>query len=129
MATCKNCIHCEACEAVLDAAALFSDEIEEMLSAIMCPNFADKTRFVELPCKVGDVVWYLNPVHEICEALVENVEFNIHTNPQTWISVKYCSEWFGEHRRKGRIDMLLNKTVFLTREEAEAAIAERTGEK
>lgn len=48
MKACKDCIHYEACKAVLDAAGLFSDEIEETLNAIKCPNFADKSRFIEL---------------------------------------------------------------------------------
>ena len=60
MGTCKDCLHYEACQAVLDAAGFFSDDIEEILNAIKCPNFADKSRFEELPCKVGDTVYYLN---------------------------------------------------------------------
>lgn len=56
MATCKDCIHNEACKAVLDAAGFFSDDIEEILNEIKCPNFADKSRFVELPCAVNSRV-------------------------------------------------------------------------
>ena len=56
MATCKDCLHNEACNAVLDAAGFFSDDIEEILNAIKCPNFADKSRFVELPCAVNSRV-------------------------------------------------------------------------
>ena len=114
---CETCAHKNICRYY---------EPDEECSA--CNQFLNKSRFVELPCGVGDKVWYLNPVHEICEALVESVEFNIYTNPQIWISVKYYSELFGEHRRKGRIDMMLNKTVFLAREEVEAAQAERRNE-
>lgn len=128
MATCKDCLHYEACKAVLDLAGFFSDDIEEMLNAIKCPNFADKSRFVELPCKVGDKVWYLNAINEICEAVVTCVKFNIYTKPQIWISIKYYSELCGEHTHTSRIDMALNKTVFLTREEVEAALAERRNE-
>jgi hypothetical protein len=127
MATCKDCLHYEACKRFNEIRTNVIDESKRGAENL-CELYADKSRFVELPCKVGDTVWYLNPVHEICEALVESVEFNLYTNPQTWISVKYYSEWFGEHRLKSRIDMLLNKTVFLTREEAEAALAERRNE-
>ena len=125
MATCENCLHYQACRKFNEIRTNVINKSERGAENL-CELYADKSRFVELPCKVGDTVWYLNPMDEICEALVENVEFNIYTNPQTWISVKYYSEWFGEHRRKGRIDMLLNKTVFLTREEAEAALKEMT---
>ena len=114
---CEKCLHRNVCG--------FYEPDEECGA---CNHFADKSRFVELPCKVGDTVWVLNPIDEICEALVEKVELNLYTNPQTWICFRYYSKLVGAHTYKSRIDMALNETVFLTREEAEAALAERMKE-
>ena len=127
MTTCKDCLHNHVCalwraQEGQDAKSWSDSDDWD------CDYFADKSRFVELPCKVGDVVWYLNVINEICEAVVTCVEFNIYTKPQIWISIKYYSELCGEYAYTSRIDMALNKTVFLTREEAEAALAERMNE-
>lgn len=44
MANCKECIHCAVC-------GFDDDEIEY---TTLCSFFKDRSRFVELPCKVGD---------------------------------------------------------------------------
>ena len=113
MTTCKDCIHYEACKAVLDAAGFFSDDIEEILNAIKCPNFADKSRFVELPCKVGDVVYWYNILGEIIEAKIKKNVFCAKIESGFEYDIGYDE---------------IGKTVFLTREEAEAALAERRNE-
>lgn len=110
MATCKDCLHYEACKAVLDAAGFFSDDIEEMLNAIKCQNFADKSRFAELPCKVGDTVCWYSRSGEIIEAKIIKNGFCAKIESGFEYDIGY-----GE----------IGKTVFLTREEAEAALAER----
>lgn len=76
MATCKDCIHYEACQAVLDAAGFFSDDIEEILNEIKCENYADKYRFVEPPCKVGDTVYWYNRFGGIVEAVIVKKRFH-----------------------------------------------------
>lgn len=127
MATCKNCIHCEACKEVLDVAGFFPDDIEEILNWIKCPNFTDKSRFVELPCKVGDTVYKLtrNKVKE-CEVVFIGISanekcsyFNFVENYEDGTFYKSHSMVFDE----------IGKTVFLTRKEAEAALAKRTEDK
>ena len=84
---------------------------------------ADKAgRLVVLPCKVGDTVWYITPSTEICEAQVIGIWLNVYTNPQMWLEIKYYSKFTGECEHKSRIDLMLDKSVFLTREEAEAVL-------
>lgn len=84
---------------------------------------ADKAgQLVILPCKVGDTVWYITPSTEICEAEVIGIWLNVYTNPQMWLEIKYHSKFTGEGEHKSRIDLMLGKIVFLTREEAEAAL-------
>lgn len=57
--TCKDCIHYEVCKqkyyhlyesySVLDA-----ENIESV-----CKSFKNKSKYIELPCKVGDEIWYI----------------------------------------------------------------------
>lgn len=76
----------------------------------------------------GDRVWFaLKGIDEVCKATVIRVEYNYFTYPQGWITVDYISSIVGKHEYKNRIDLMLGKTVFLTKEEAERALAERTG--
>lgn len=44
--TCKDCIHYEVC----------CDEYE-LAHAENCNNFKDKSKYIELPCKVGDRIY------------------------------------------------------------------------
>lgn len=79
-------------------------------------------RLVVLPCKNGDPVWYIFCSDELCEAKVVGVYLNSYTNPQLWLSIEFHSKFVGTHTIKFRVDLELGKTVFLTREEAEAAL-------
>ena len=97
------------------------DHIRDLLQA------EQDGRLVVLPCKVGDTVWYITPSTEICEAQVIGIWLNVYTNPQMWLEIKYYSKFIGECERKSRIDLMLDKTVFLTREEAEAALVQEGG--
>ena len=79
-------------------------------------------RCVVLPCKNGDKVWYITPQREVCEARVTGIWLNIYTNPQMWLEITYFSELTGQGEFKSRVDLVLNKTVFLNQEAAEAAL-------
>lgn len=80
------------------------------------------------PVKVGQTVYFLR-YNEVCEAKVIFMEINLFTDPQLWLSVEYYSLMFGTHTYKTRIDLMLGKIVFLTREEAEAELEKRRKEK
>lgn len=68
MASCKDCVHVEVCRyytnelAKANGIPLKVEEIEGLLECDDCENFQDRSRFVELPCRVGDKV-YFNNVH------------------------------------------------------------------
>ena len=49
MATCKECVHVAVCSYAQNS----NNEFEH------CANFRDRSRFVELPCKVGDFVYFI----------------------------------------------------------------------
>lgn len=127
MATCKDCIHYEACNEVLDVAGFFSDDIEEILNWIKCPNFADRSRFVELPCKIGQKLYDISefiddtPHPQMYELKADYITFYNKFPDRTGIGMT-IDDWEYNLSDFGKI-------VFRTKEEAEAAIAERTGEK
>lgn len=89
---------------------------------------------IELPCKVGDTVWsldnYCNDCHEYddyCHRGCKNPKYRLqeHTVRRIEITedvVYLCS--FDRHEMYGK----LGETVFLTRSEAEEALAQKEGE-
>ncbi len=83
---------------------------------------------IVLPVKVGQKVWFLYVnLDEVIEATVVEIAYNHFTSPQEWITIEYASPVIGKHTYTSRVDLMLGKTVFLTREEAEKALAEREG--
>lgn len=59
MANCKNCIHFEVCDggSSIDEFmehGTYTDGVEKE-----CECFKDRTRFVELPCRVGDNIFHI----------------------------------------------------------------------
>ncbi|MBQ8497821.1 MAG: hypothetical protein IJ489_10270 [Clostridia bacterium] len=79
------------------------------------------------PCKVGDTVYIVDGTTDgIVEGKITHFEFNIYTTPREWITVRGNYPFFGELEVKNRIDLLIGKTLFLTRGEAEKALAERS---
>ena len=124
MASCKDCIHQEAC---FDWCRGFELEPKK------CKHFKDKSRFVELPCKVGDVVYaifytgtpsqpsiYKSKVNEI--VIVDSSE-PYYNQPFIVLDVRLCDTLIRCKTSLGISDF--NKTVFLTREEAEKVLEER----
>ena len=73
------------------------------------------------PCEVGDTVYFLH-YGEILTATVISIETNYYTDPNLWLTIEYYSKSIGRNSYKSRIDLMLNKTVFLTKEEAERAL-------
>ena len=68
MATCKDCVHVDVCCSYLSTAynkcklATPDFKLLKNIECDECQHFQDRSRFVELPCKVGDKV-YFNNVH------------------------------------------------------------------
>ena len=125
MASCKDCVHVEVCcEKNLHVAVGMNiiprfkyKRIEQE-----CKDFKDRSRFVELPCRVGDKV-YFNNVHLryarviaiYIDASGGMFDLDITTNIATatgyehFINKDYTFEDIG-------------RRLFLTREEAEQAL-------
>ena len=125
MATCKECLHFEVCRMhYRQKCELAYDTQKEVNYAIkraekgspICEHFKDRSRFVELPCKVGDTLFV--PTRNFV------TEYKI-------VSFHVCGEgiWYRTNVIKGILTRLISdnvenigKTVFLTREEAEQAL-------
>lgn len=117
MATCKECIHYEVCRALC----------KSKKELVTCVVFRDRSRFVELPCKVGDRVYldnlhikYADVIGIYIDAFGGVFDLRICTNIplangfgyEYFISKDYTFEDIG-------------KRIFLTKEEAEQALKER----
>ena len=109
--TCKDCIHFDACENLYE---IHGDGLSG--ESHVCDYFADRSRFVELPCKVGDTLFV--PTRNLVS------EYKI-------VSFHVCGEgiWYRTNVIKGILTRLISdnveiigKTVFLTRKEAEQAL-------
>lgn len=104
---CEDCVHGQLCM----WRAFPQDPTEH------CQFFKDKSLFVELPCKVGDVVYTTN-----CSKVVPRVVKEICYNNKgiTYTSVlannKESKYWFSS--------TTIGKTVFLTKEDAEKKLKE-----
>lgn len=102
MATCKDCVHVEACENLMKHLSY---------TPVPCSLFKDRYRFVELPCKLGDTVYYFNSAGEIYSQKVSGFIVN-------FVGILVDSDiMFDSH--------LMGDRFFSTREEAEQALKER----
>ena len=110
---CADCLHYEACQSwVRHGTALWDDfhySVED------CPFYEDKSAWVHLPCKVGDAVYCFAP----CFGTDHNPKLKVVE--KEIVELKTIATVFGLNFD---IDSI-GKTIFLTREEAEKALAER----
>lgn len=121
MATCKECLHYCVCKAVADTGK-FALDTERYDQSERCPNFTDRSRFIELPCKVGDVVWVIvDGINTPLEAKVRIVHIQNSTIALS-LSVR---GYFPVIKTEDN----LGESIFLEKEEAEAALARKREEK
>lgn len=115
---CRDCLHFKAC---YEMATANGAEEFNTLFANKCEDFTDRSEWVHLPCKVGDMVyypWIYDGQCGIAFSEVESIKIYVNGLPiavvEDWGSdmpmpISFTVEDFG-------------KTVFLTREEAEKAL-------
>ena len=131
--TCKDCVHYVLCKDKwsYELIPIFATLSGRMQKTYMdgaedkCQAFKHKSRFVELPCEVGQTLYFLYD--------------NRYANkPDQTPKILETQDWYFDidkydisllprnvHGYKGVYHYYLNKTVFLSREEAEKALAER----
>ena len=122
MATCNDCIHDEACKSQVPRTFWDSKDF-----CVGCEHFKDKSRYIELPCKVGDIVWALWDVPNKTKYVVYCAEVK-----KICVSKKNCRLTtifllepldFRGRLKEYRLDEF-RKLFFLTYEEAEKKLKE-----
>lgn len=114
--TCKDCMHCEIClnkrkHHIVINGFLFYFECEDIEK--ICSTFKDKSKYIELPCKVGDTVYW------IC-----------HKGGKPYISEEIVQSIHCDVRKTLEFTLLnpnnkiLKSNVFLTKSEAEQKLKE-----
>lgn len=110
---CKSCLYYEICNAIGLVGI-------ESTKNIKCVRYKDRSRFVELPCKVGDTVYVIEDIAGEWKIIKDHIET---------IGIGYYADGVSLYQFDGiKIDGYFEdfgKTVFLTREEAEQALKER----
>ena len=111
--TCNDCIHYKVCKKtrIMNPSHNYAAE---------CNDYNDRSRFVELPCKVGDTVFVVEEIAEERKIIKDHVET---------IGIGYYADGVNIYQFDGiKTDGYFEdfgKNVFLTREEAEQALKER----
>jgi hypothetical protein len=117
MATCKDCIHNSVCSLWRAEEGQDAKLYAETLSG-GCAFFADKSRFVKLPIKVGDKA-FVPMLGHVITFIVERIELDSLEDVPT------MRMHHGKHLIWEVELSEVSKTVFLTREEAEAELIKR----
>lgn len=110
MANCAECVHVEVCKDYINA--VLGDVDESQMCGDDCEFYKGRSRFVELPCKVGDTIyWNLlgKPVED------EIVSITIYKN----VIRVFLKEGISFDIED------IGRMLFLSREEAEQELTER----
>lgn len=106
--TCKDCIHFEVC-----------CYVDRFLP--ICDSFKDKSKLIELPCSVGDIVYY-----PYAGKILEKKVTAYHRVYDARSGVQGIDWWYElDDDESETMDVdLIGKTVFLTKDEAEKKLEE-----
>lgn len=132
--TCKDCIHYDVCGNYTRNLCndCYWQHKEFRMSTEICDYFKDKSKYIELPCKVGDTVYsYCYEFGYILPYFVENINIGFLANDRTFISFEANSHADETDELLDDIDFDLEdigKTVFLTKETAEQKLKELLGD-
>lgn len=118
--TCKDCIHYDVCSDFMQYRADWNKHHNEVDK--VCDNFKDKSRFSELPCKVGDAVYIISHGRvKKCEVVFVGISADDKCSYFGFVE-NYADGSF--KRSYSMVFAVLGQSVFLTREEAEAKLKE-----
>lgn len=110
MTTCKDCVHFKACKNIYE---IHGDGLSE--DSHTCDYFKNHSRFRELPCSTSETLFVIEDSGEI---KMDKVETIVTVGYDEDFSQSLLDCYSGKHYYVKDI----GKTVFLTREEAEAAV-------
>lgn len=120
MANCKECIHYRICLEYLSFIA--KEKFDEPPfpaenAETTCEHFKDRTRIIDLPCKIGDTVYFIGK-HIYCDT-IDKISIEKLSDKDVFYRA-YC-----EQCRMPLEFEEFGKIAFLTQEEAERALKER----
>ena len=112
--TCKDCLHCNVC--AINGIDINNKNFKKELC---CGEFKDKSAFIELPnVEIGQELFYIDRFTNTVESDIvsrlnwEETDLGVQTG--IWSENNAFSEFFSD----------VGKTLFLTKEEAEAKLKE-----
>lgn len=139
---CKDCIHYEVCGNKLE-----TKEQSRHNDNYICCNFKNKSLFIELPCKIGDVVYVIENkrpcyacahctdfCHMVCpfpdrlekvvkEATIIKILITQNMTIEIFVEVSGTDNIFAYSSLYSSTDF--DKTIFFSEEKAEKALKER----
>ena len=119
METCKDCAHYEACS--FNEKLWMNDSFTHLTPCDSCPAFKDRSRFVELPCKVGTHLFRVTKPYRGEPKVTEFVVRNFRT-----FGKRHQMQLEVQAVNVPGTNWMLYRDFYLTREEAEAELARRT---
>ena len=115
MAKCENCYHYEAClNSLSENKGLNNTEV------FVCEHYKDKSLIVELPCRVGDVVYVLYTCdlpHEIEQVIIESINIRKEHVQIVFSNISAITVWENDWSA-------YKKYVFSSREDSDRALEE-----
>lgn len=121
MKTCKDCIHQKVC-VLYDAF-----DYEEPTTASVCRFFKDKSKFIELPCSIGDTVYTViyQKVYEAEVICIRPFVFKDYVEYRGNVIITFEDPFYHDGRPlEQELFCVFGKDTFLTREEAEKKLEE-----
>ncbi len=117
--TCKDCIHYDVCH--------FHITEETNMTVNECSHaFKDKSKIIELPCKVGDKVYLVEATGLFDNNIFVVTGFEINSDSDN--TYRAVCEFEGRLVPLIFNDKNIGKTVFFTKEEAEKALEAKKNE-
>lgn len=108
--TCGDCIHLKVCEDIDDGIQMCCTNHKG------CEHFKDKSRYIELPCVVGDTVYCIQPFYDH-----DRKKYKTIIKPRV-VDFVFTMPFMAESNGMILKERDFGKTVFLTKEEAEQVL-------
>ena len=108
--TCKDCIHYKICSKNDKTTDYYGKKFACGNVDDLCKYFKEKSHIIEFPCKVGDIVYETDGIR-IYELTI--LDISLHKN-----------KLYYETKNIDFDDDAIGKSIFLTRQEAEAKLKE-----
>jgi hypothetical protein len=120
MSTCRDCIHYDICEELEKGNGIVK------IHPVQCGCFKFKSKFVELPCKIGDNIYFISG-GKINERQICDIRYDFKESKVEAIGVNFISADAGPLYRFIDYDKI-KKRYYFTKEEAEKALQEKRNE-